>query len=134
MFNIEQLHDEAMDLAEEAFELQRKGKSEDAILLFKEALVLEKKAIFGFPTTEPTRSILIRSAASLAFNAEDYEQVEHLTRLCLNGSPVLEIKQELQDLLEALCEKVDGGVMFHFSLFHTANSLLLWNATPFFYR
>ncbi len=103
MKSIKDLHNNAMDFAEQAFLSQRKGKQEHAITLFKKALELEKKAAELLPLTEdsePSRSILYRSAASLSFNAEDYELAERLVAMGLSGFPPNEIKDELKTLYE----------------------------------
>ncbi|TYT73149.1 hypothetical protein FIM25_16645 [Desulfobotulus mexicanus] len=92
-----------MDLAEEAFLAQRARNEEKALLLFLKALALEEKAANLLPLNEeaePTRSILYRSAASLAYNARDYEQAERLVARGLAGYPPEEIREELKNLYE----------------------------------
>jgi hypothetical protein len=92
-----------MDLAEEAFQLQREGQDSQAKRLFLEALSLEREAALLLPVSEaaePSRSILFRSAASLAYNAEEYETAEQLIAHGLSGFPPPEIKEELKDLYE----------------------------------
>ena len=76
MQTIKEIHDKAMNLAEDAFHAQKSGREADAIRLFAEALELEQEAANSLPLSEesePTRSILFRSAASLAFNSKNYE-------------------------------------------------------------
>jgi hypothetical protein len=92
-----------MDLAEEAFRLQRRGLDKQALPLFAKALELEREAALILPVreeSEPSRSILFRSAASLAYNAEDYEAAERLIAHGLSGYPPPEIKEELKNLYE----------------------------------
>jgi nucleoside 2-deoxyribosyltransferase len=92
-----------MDLAEEGFQLQREGQDSQAKRLFLEALSLEREAALLLPVSEaaePSRSILFRSAASLAYNAEEYETAEQLIAHGLSGFPPPEIKEELKDLYE----------------------------------
>jgi hypothetical protein len=101
MPNIEQLHEQAIDLAEEAFTAQRKGDAESAKSLFLQALKLEVQAASTFPAiaeSEPTRSILYRSAATLAYHAQEYEQAEQLIAFGMSGYPPIEIKEELRAL------------------------------------
>lgn len=101
MSDIEQIHNEAINLAEEAFRAKRKGDVETATDLFVQALDLEKKAFSSFPASEdsePTRSILIRSAASMAFHAREYDQAEQLVSIGLSGFPPSEIRSELKAL------------------------------------
>lgn len=103
MSKVEQLHNQAMDLAEDAFIAKRKGDGKEAIRLFSEALDFEKKAASFFPPneeSEPTRSILYRSAASIAYNSGDYETADRLIAFGLSGYPPIEIKNELKNLYE----------------------------------
>ena len=100
---IKELHNNAMDLAEKAFLLKKRGEQKEALLLFKEALELEKTAAEYLPIkeeSEPTRSILFRSAASLSFNAQEYDLAERLVAAGLSGFPPYEIKEELKSLYE----------------------------------
>lgn len=101
MSSIEQLHNQAMDWAEEAFAAKRKGRQEEASALFKQALALEAEAAAAFPAkqaSEPTRSILYRSAASLAYHAQEYTRAQQLIMQGLQGHPPLEIMAELEAL------------------------------------
>jgi len=101
MSQIEELHEQAMDIAEEAFSAQRKGNDLEALRLFQDALDLEVAAATQYPTkreSEPSRSILFRSAAALAFHAKDFEQAEQLVSNGLAGYPPEEIKHELRVL------------------------------------
>jgi len=75
MSNIAQLHNQAMDLAEEAFLLKRKGQTKDAKSSFLQALDLEYQVastMLSQQDSEPSCSILYRSTAALAYHAEDY--------------------------------------------------------------
>ncbi len=51
-------------------------------------------------TTESSRSVLLRSAASLSLHAENYRQAERVAAMGLIGNPPLEIADELRDILE----------------------------------
>ena len=100
---IEELHINAMNLAEEAFIAQRSGDYKKAEALFSEALKLEQQAADQLPLnieSEPTRSILYRSAASLAYNSKDYELADRLIAMGLSGYPPEDIKEELKNLYE----------------------------------
>lgn len=101
---IQELHAKAMDLAGRASLLQmRGGKSADR--LFRQAFALERKAAealaFKFDA-EPSRSVLLRSAASLALDCKKYRDSEQLIALALSGNPPQEICEELRDLLETV--------------------------------
>lgn len=105
MPTVNDLHTKAMDIAEEAFDLQLHGDNESAMKLFVQALNLEQRAAFmlnPLPENEPSRSILFRSAASLAYNARDYEIAEKLVAQGLTGSPPPEIAEELRDLFDEI--------------------------------
>lgn len=106
MSDIKLLHERSMDVAEEAFIAERRGDLETAKRLFLEALALEQEAALSYPAdkqSEPTRSILYRSAASLAYHAEAYDQARALVSAGLAGHPPAEIHAELV----ALQDKID---------------------------
>jgi two-component SAPR family response regulator len=92
------LHIEAMRLAQEADDLLR-----DAFEKEKEAaLLLEEHTDF-----EPTRSVLFRSAASLAVQCGKVNEAEELVRKALKGKPPTEIAEECGNLLNTIrCERV----------------------------
>ena len=96
------LHETAVDMAQEAFLKQKKGLQSQALALFREALEYEKRAvdaIFKNNIGEPARSIVIRSAASLALNAMYLRQAEKLASLGLLGDPPVEIAEELREIM-----------------------------------
>lgn len=98
--NISKLHNEAMELAEEAIlrEKRKTATAEEILLLNKQAY--EKERIVALAVTEePTRSILLRSAATLALKAQNYAAVQELVKVGLSGEPPAEIKEELEQLL-----------------------------------
>lgn len=97
------IHNSAMNIAEEAFLQRRLGNHDIAKDLFKKSSMQEALAASEFPPTEgsePTRSILLRSAASLAFNSGDFELSERLICSGLSGFPPAEIREELKNLFE----------------------------------
>src|SRR5262249_12481203 len=49
---------------------------------------------------EPTRSVLCRSAATLALDCGELREAERLIAVALSGDPPFEIAEELRDLLE----------------------------------
>lgn len=100
---IDQIHEQAMEIADEASILKLRGKPDDALTLFRKAALLEMEAAFNLsidPESEPSRSILFRSAASLAYDAEDYKLADRLVASGLAGFPPAEIEKELKDLYE----------------------------------
>jgi hypothetical protein len=103
MNNVQALHNNAMDLAEEAAVEQRHGNLEKAEKLFRDAYLNESKAAAALAShheMEPTRSVLFRSAASLALDCREHRAAEKLIAQALSGDPPAEIAAELRDLLE----------------------------------
>lgn len=102
---IQELHREAVKLAKEAqLEFENENIIEYQTLIFQ-AYQLEKKAAEILKTnfeSEPTRSILYRSAATLAFKCEDYTNSIDLITQALKGNPFEEIKTELLELLKTV--------------------------------
>lgn len=97
------LHREAMALADRAALARRAGQEADAVVLFRDALEREAAAARFFESdteTEPTRSVLYRSAASLALDVGDYRVAERLIATALIGEPPDSIANELRDLME----------------------------------
>lgn len=100
---IEQLHKKAMELADTAFIARSAGKLKQAVMAFRESLKYEaeaarkaKKEAIG----EPSESVLCRSAAAIAFNAENFLEAEKLIGLGLSGNPPEEVAEELRNLYE----------------------------------
>jgi len=103
MTTIRELHQKAMNLAENAFFARRNGEVDQANVIFREALRLEAEAATSLESTggsEPTRSILLRSAASIANECGEYREAEKLIAIGLAGNPPEEIARELRELLE----------------------------------
>jgi hypothetical protein len=101
----EVIHEAAMELARKAFSARETPGSRE---LFSHALEKERRAADIWAQTsglEPTRSILYRSAASLAWNSEDYREVVRLAQKGLAGSPPGDIAAELEELLEMVGRK-----------------------------
>jgi hypothetical protein len=102
MNTISQIHDEAMAKLQLANQVLKKGQPGAYKTMLNEALALEKTAAYSLVNDhdcEPTRSVLFRSAAAIAINAEDYNDAIILAQQGLNGNPFTEIKDELQNLL-----------------------------------
>ena len=100
---INELHSNAMDHAEMAVVAKLKGDDEKALSSFNKAFDLERKAADLLVThfdQEPSRSVLYRSAASLALDCGETREAERLVAAALAGNPPAEIAEELRDLLE----------------------------------
>lgn len=99
------LHREAMDLADQAIAAQRRKARDEATQLFKQAFERERAAAVLFVNdfdAEPTRSVLLRSAASLALDCQEYREAERLIAAALWGNPPTELYAELRELLVEL--------------------------------
>ncbi|MEB3294246.1 MAG: hypothetical protein VKJ24_13895 [Synechococcales bacterium] len=101
MNQIKMLHQQAMDLAEAAAVARLSGEIEQAAQLTRQAFEREAQAanlIAGVLDAEPTRSVLYRSAASLAIECSELRAAERLIAMALSGNPPPEIAEELKDL------------------------------------
>lgn len=99
----ESLHISAMQIAERAYMEKRSGDQGDWLSLLKKSLLLEKQAADLLPVDpvyEPSRSILYRSAASLAYETKDYALSNRLIAFGLSGFPPQQVSKELGDLYD----------------------------------
>jgi uncharacterized DUF497 family protein len=97
------IHNEVMGFADHAFLARLNGDSEKALQFFRKAFELECKAaehLMDRLDAEPFRSVLLRSAATLALDCGEYKEVERLANLGLTGKPPAEIADELREVLE----------------------------------
>jgi hypothetical protein len=103
MSQVRDLHRQAMDYAGRAFIAKRSGDADTAQSLFRDALRLETEAV-GLVSddlsNEPTRSVLFRSAATLALDYGDVRAAEQLAARGLAGNPPEDIAEELREVLE----------------------------------
>ncbi|BAQ34032.1 MULTISPECIES: hypothetical protein [Dehalococcoides] len=105
MNTIKELHQHAMELADKAVFERINGNVEASIDYYKQACEYEKQAansISKDAQNEPTRSILFRSAASLAIKANDKAVAENLVFNGLAGFPPDDIKAELLELFDQI--------------------------------
>ncbi len=106
MYTVRSLHDEAMELAQLALVARQTGDQERAAALTLEAFGCEAQAADLVPEgvdSEPTRSILYRSAAWLALQANLPDEAVRLAKQGLAGSPPPEIAAELEEALATAC-------------------------------
>ena len=92
-----------MNLVETAILARVQGNGDLTVQSYAEALELELAAIKemekqGDPS-EPTWSVLHRSAGWMAFNSNRFRQAEQLACKALAGDPHPEIAEELRELL-----------------------------------
>lgn len=103
MTNIKQIHRQAMAESDLAFVAKTKGDLEASARHLRAAYELEAQAanaLFSELASEPTRSVLYRSAATLAKDCGLYAEAEKLINRAMAGNPPGDIADELRDLLE----------------------------------
>src|SRR5439155_1906391 len=89
-------------LVDQASNLRRRGEEPEADTRLRQALEHERQAAeLAAPdlALEPTRSVLHRSAATLAWQCGEYREAERLITTALSGRPPETIAEELRDLL-----------------------------------
>ena len=95
------IHDRAMAIVDQAREAERAGDKRRRIDLLRDAYELEQQAARSLnpvPESEPTRTVLFRSASSLAFQAEDYQEACNLAFDGLTGNSPEEYAAELLEI------------------------------------
>ncbi len=92
-------HQEAMRLCDLAVAARSRRDHAHAVEFFRRAFEEERRAARQV-ALEPSRSILLRSAASLAIECGEHREAERLIGLALSGDPPGEVADELRDLLE----------------------------------
>ena len=103
MKSVRELHDKAIELAQLTLIARQNGELEKAEKLAILAYQNESQAADLVPegqSSEPTRSILYRSAASLAYQCQKFQIAQRLIAKGLSGYPSPEVEQELKDLYE----------------------------------
>jgi hypothetical protein len=97
-------HDKAMNLSQDALVLQLTSKV-GYLDMYAEAFDYEQQAAMLYLNTldkEPTRSVLFRSAASLAIKCRKFNDAERLIEIGLSGNPPKMIATELKALQEQI--------------------------------
>ncbi len=103
MNQAQQLHQEAMELAEQATISRFQEDFAEADRLIRAAFEKERDAalsIAGQLDLEPSRSVLLRSAATLALECHELREAERLASRALVGEPPTEIALELREILQ----------------------------------
>jgi hypothetical protein len=98
---INKLHRDAMDIADRALAARRQGNLADFRELSRQAYIKEAETanLIAQTDIEPTRSVLHRSAATLAVDCGKMREAEKLIATALVGNPLDEITAELRELL-----------------------------------
>jgi hypothetical protein len=110
MIEIQTLHEQAMDFSFHAKQQRGIGDEDSAINLFEKAAALESKVADFYidkPELEPTRSIMIRSAAFLNLKAGLIDKAEKYIFTGLSNPLDISIKEQLYSALE-LCMAYKG--------------------------
>ena len=91
-----------MFFAQDALVAVHQGDSQNALMLYKNAFDIEHEVAMSLvdSNNEPMRSVMFRSAASLALNCGLYRDAEIMISYGLIGTPPTEIHQELLKLLD----------------------------------
>ena len=103
MTTVRSFHDEAMKLSQLALVARHTGDKQRAEELARQAYELEARAADLVPderASEPTRSILYGSAASLAYQCGEYRTALQLIAKALSGFPPPHVERELKVLYE----------------------------------
>ena len=101
MSKVQELHQQAMDLVEQAELRKLSGDTNQAREILQQALKLEVEAAqmtADNVAAEPTRSVLHRSAASLAVECGELQTAEKLIAVALGSTPPVDVANELKDL------------------------------------
>jgi tetratricopeptide (TPR) repeat protein len=115
MNSVREYHNEAIQAAQLAMAALHKGNYATHKQLMQRAMSFETNAADLVPdekTSEPTRAILYRSAASFAYQAGEYQEAERLIFKGLSGYPPAYVKQQLlevQQMLHALLPYEQGS-------------------------
>jgi hypothetical protein len=108
--NLETLHHQAMELVDRSILAKQQGDEAGSLDLLRSPLAQAKLSAFEQERSaanlvadqldfEPTRSVLHRSAASLAVECCQLREAERLIGRALAGNPPPDIADELRDLL-----------------------------------
>lgn len=115
---VRDVHRRAMAVADEADVARRRGETNKIVPLYREAFRLEVQALAMFiaqtrdiapKDKEPTRSILCRSAASLALLIESDDLALKWATKGLEGNPPGDVREELQAIVRQI-ESRDSAV------------------------
>jgi hypothetical protein len=108
MSRVGDLHREAEAQIDRALVAQRAGRVEEAVQLFRAALVLERDAAVAVPVApeyDLTRAVLYRSAATLALDCNETREAERLARLGLEATSSGVLAGELHTIIDRAREQ-----------------------------
>lgn len=107
---VNRLHHEAMEYSDLSFVARLHGNREEYLRFTRLALLKEAAAadLMVDEDVEPTRSVLHRSAATLAWRCEEYGWAKKLIYRALLGNPPSFVERELNDLLGTVSLAIEG--------------------------
>lgn len=126
MKDLNKVHDEAMALVDVAMGARAKGRIDECICLLLRAYQMEDSVaceIKEKKDLEPTRSVILLSAATLALEVNKINEALSHVLMALSGNPPFEILADLKDCLDK--------VKYAFNEEKYKKSLLL---PPFYYE
>lgn len=97
------VHGRAMAAADRAMLARLRRERVQELAALREAFELEREAgvmADRLGVAEPSRSVLLRSAAALAYDIGELDEAERLAYVAMAGSPPEFVKQELRELLQ----------------------------------
>jgi hypothetical protein len=100
---VDKLHYEAMRSVDQSNHLRRLGDAKGSKQRLRQAFLKERRVAQMLADKidfEPSRSVLHRSAATLALQCGELREAERLIGAALSGDPPEVIAEELRDLLE----------------------------------
>lgn len=109
------LHDIAMEFVDEALFAQKRGDETTAQLFYQKAYNLERTYALSIPKKadyQLSRSIFLRSAATLALDCQKPSEANELAQLALEENPHPAIVAELEEVLA----KAQKAVIVHSDL------------------
>jgi hypothetical protein len=99
------IHDKAMTLAQEAIMARIRHDENKAQMLYRQSFDLEREAAYIYAERfdkEPIRSILYRSAASLAIECLMYQEADLLIQQGQTSDTPIDVMEEFQELKEQM--------------------------------
>jgi hypothetical protein len=105
MSSVRQYHTQAMEYAQRALIARHEGQAVHARDMARQAYELEVQALKlvpNDPSAQPTRAILSRSAASLAYQCDEFQQARALVLDGLQYAPPAHVRDELLMLLQQI--------------------------------
>ena len=103
-----ELHDRAMSYMDEALAAKRAGRHDEAQNFLRQAFELERQAaedVEADENSEPSRSILYRSAATLAFRCGLPHVAHDLAQSGLCGDPPASVRAELESVVASVMNR-----------------------------